>query len=342
MKSFPKISSLLLAAASLCATASADYKVIAHYPIGGDNSRFDYIVVDRPNNHIFAAHYKRFEVLDLTTGKKVGEIGPANRAHGVALVPELNRGFASSGNMDAVIMFDLKTLKTLSVIKTQGKDPDNVKYDEDTKKVYAVNAEGGTVAVIDPAAGAVEGLITVTDGKLEQIAFDGKGRAFINNEDKSCVHVVDTHARKLIDTWSSAPGEGGTGLVIDAEHHRLFSTCSNNKLVVLDSDSGKVVATPEIGEDADGVVFDSKTQRIFTSNSDGTMTVLHEDTPDTYTVLQSVKTALWAKTLGLDAETGHILLPSAKFGPLPAATKDVPEPRAPVIANTFEVLVVGE
>jgi DNA-binding beta-propeller fold protein YncE len=162
------------------------------------------------------------------------------------------------------------------------------------------------------------------------------------NEVKSCVHVFDTHKLKALGVWSLAPGEGGTGLAVDSAHHRLFATCGNNKLVVLDTDSGKVVATPAIGEDADGVVFDSSSQQIFTSNADSTVTVILEDSPTQFTVTQTVATAEGSKTLGFDNKTGDIFLATAKFGPKPEPTKEVPEPRAPVIPGSLEVIVLGK
>lgn len=155
------------------------------------------------------------------------------------------------------------------------------------------------------------------------------------------MHVFDTHTLKSIATWPAAPGEGGTGLDIDPEHHRLFSACGNHTLVVFDSDTGKVVATPAIGEDPDGVVFDPASGRIYTSNADETMTVLHVDTPDHYSLVQTVATGIGAKQLALDPQTGRVFLPTGRFGPNPAPTARVPHPLPPVIPGSFEILVVG-
>jgi YVTN family beta-propeller protein len=326
---------VLLAAAG----RAADYHVVARYPVGGDASRWDYLRVDPATRYLYAAHYTKFEVLNADTGQKVGEIAPASRAHGVVIVPGLNRGFATSGNDNAVIMFDPQTLKRLAVIPTTGTNPDAIQYDAgDTKKIYVVNGSSGNVTVIDPATAAVTGTVALAEGKLEQICFDGRGRAFVNNEEKSCVHVFDTHTLKSVATWPAAPGEGGT----DAAHHRLFSTCGNDKLVVFDSDTGKVVATPAIGEDADGVVFDPATGRIFTSNADQTMTVLHEDSPDQYSLVQTVATGVGAKQIALDGKTGRIFLPTGRFGPKPAPSAKVPNPLVPVVPGTFEILVFGQ
>jgi YVTN family beta-propeller protein len=260
----------------------------------------------------------------------------------VVIVPGLNRGFATSGNDNAVIVFDPQTLKVLAMVKTTGTNPDAIQYDAaDTRKIYVVNGSSGNITVIDPATATVTGTVALSDGKLEQICFDGRGRAFVNNEEKSAVHVFDTHTLQAIATWPSAPGEGGTGLDIDAEHHRLFSTCGNNRLVVFDSDTGSVVATPAIGEDADGVVFDAATAQIFSSNADQTMTILHEDTPDKYSLVQTVPTGIGAKQIALDPKTGRIFLPTGRFGPKPEPTAKVPHPLAPVVPGSFEILVIN-
>jgi DNA-binding beta-propeller fold protein YncE len=337
------ITLLAVAAGALSPSVFAQYHESAKFKIGGDASRVDYLVADTVNRHLFIAHDKKFEVLDIDSGKKVGEIGPTSRAHGIAVAPEFNHGFATSGNTSTIIMFDLKTLKTLSVIKSSGTNPDGVNYDPETKKVYVANGSSGNMTIIDPDAGTVVGtvqLLDPKDAKLEAMAFDGAGRCFVNDEEKSSMHTFDTHSLKVGDTWSLAPGEGGTGLAIDKESHRLFASCANQKLVVVNSETGKVVATPPIGDDPDAVAFDPESKNIFVSNSDSTMTILHEDTPDTYSVVQTVDTGKGAKTSCVSE--GKIYLPIMKFGPAPAPTKAVPEPRPPVIAGTLQILVLSK
>ncbi len=329
---------LLLAASAL--TAHAQYKVVAHLPIGGDISTYDYLRVDPDARRLYVSHEKKFEVLDLVTGKKVGEIGPVARAHGVAIAPGTGHGFTSSGIDDAMIMFDLKTLAQLKTIKSTGSNPDSIEYDPESKKIYAGNHGDGKVTVIDPVSGDVVATIDV-GGKLEGIGFDGRGQGFVNVEDKSSVGVFDTHTFKPKALWSAAPGEGGTGLAVDAAHHRVFSACANNKVVVLDSDTGKVIATVAAGEDPDGLVYDAKAGFIFTSNPDGTMSVIKQDSADKYTALPAVPTMLGAKTITIDPSTGRIYLCAPKFGPKPAPVKGGRPPRAPILADTFEVIVVG-
>jgi YVTN family beta-propeller protein len=327
------------AATSLYAAPAAEYQVLARYPIGGTGG-YDYLRVDAAARRLYVAHEKKFEVLDADSGKKVGEIGPAARAHGIALAPATGHGFATSGIDDLITMFDLKTLATLRQVKSTGSNPDAIEYDPESKRVFVGNHGSGEIVVLDPATGDIVATIPL-GGKLEGIGFDGRGQGYVLAEDKSAVHVFDTHALKAKATWSLAPGEGGTGLAIDAAHHRLFAACGNNKVVVLDSDSGKVVATPVIGTDPDGVVFDPKTQRIFSPNTDGTLTVIQEDTPDKYSVLQNVKTGRGCRTITLDEKTGRVFTCAPQYGPTPAPVKGGPRPKAPVLPGTFEAVVVG-
>ena len=331
---------LLATGATAPIAALADFTVTSRYLIGGEGT-YDYLRFDAPAHRVFIGHDRRFDVIDADSGRKIGEIPGMSRAHGVALVRDLNRGFATSGGANAIVMFDLKTLETIAVIKSTGRNPDSIEHDDDTRRVYAVNGASGNVSVIDPAAGAVVATVELVKGKLEQIGFDGRGRAYVNNEEKSAVHVFDTRTLKLLGTWSLTPGEGGTGLAVDREHHRLFSACGNGKLVVLDSDTGAVIATPAIGEDPDGVEFDPARGLLFTSNVGGTLSVLHQDSPDAYSAVQTVPTARGARTLSYDAASGRVFLVTAKFGPMPAATAENPNPRAPVLPGTLELLVVS-
>jgi DNA-binding beta-propeller fold protein YncE len=179
------------------------------------------------------------------------------------------------------------------------------------------------------------------EGKLEGMAFDGKGRLFVNTENKSMIQVIDTHTLKPVASWPIAPVEGGTGLAIDVASHRLFSSGGNNMLAVVDSDTGTVIATPAIGEDPDGDAFDAANGLIFTSNMVGTLTVLHEDSPNAYSLVQTVPTALGARTISLDPKTGRVFLSTGKFGDAPAATDTNPHPRRSGVPGSFEVLVVG-
>src|ERR1017187_2910331 len=329
----------LLFVASATAASAADYKVIAHYPIDGD-VRYDYLRVDPAMRRLYVSHGDRVDVLDADSGTKLGEIAPMNGIHGIAIVPGLKRGFITAGSDRAVVMFDVETLKIIKVITGLGVKPDAIEYDPETQRIYVANGASGGFTVIGPAKGEITATIPI-DGKLEGLAFDGKGRLFVNTEDKSMIQVIDTHALKPVASWSIAPVEGGTGLAIDVAHHRLFSAGGNEKLAVVDSDTGRLVATPEIGSDPDGDAFDPESGLIFTSNMVGTLSVVREDSPDGYSTAQTLNTAFGARTIALDAKTGRLFLATGKFMPAPAPTADNPRPRRKEQAGTFEVLVVG-
>jgi len=328
----------LVFAAALTAGAE-DFKVVATYPIPGE-VRFDYLRVDPGMRRVYVSHGTQVDVLDADTGAILGNIGPMKGIHGIAIVPALRRGFITAGTDRAVVEFDVDSLKIVKVITGLGMKPDAIEFDPETQKVYVANGQSGGVTLIDPEKGEIAGNVPL-DGKLEGLAFDGRGRLFVNTEDKSEIQVIDTHTLKALAAWPIAPVEGGTGLAIDAAHHRLFSAGGNGMLAVVDSDTGTLVATPAIGEDPDGDAFDPANGLIFTSSVAGTVTVLHEDTPATYSLVQTVTTADGARTISFDAKTGRVFVVTGKFLPAPPPTDDNPHPRRKGVPGTFEVLVVG-
>jgi DNA-binding beta-propeller fold protein YncE len=337
MSSLLKTSSFLLAFLWVTASAMADYRVLTQFKVGGEGG-YDLLCVDSGARRLYLSHATRVEVLDADTGKKVGEIAPANGVHGIAVAPEFNHGFITNGKDNTVTMFDLKTLQALKVIPIQGKKPDALDYDAETRKVFVCNSGSGDLAVIDAATGEFKAKVALSEG-LEGLVFDGHGRMFINDEDKSVVFVVDTHALKLIATWPLAPGEGPTGLAIDRTHHRLFSACGNGKFAVLNSDTGAILTILPIDKSPDGAAFDPATGRAFAPCRGGTLTIVQEESPDKFSVLQTVATQWGAKTIALDEKTDRIFIPTAKFGPLPT---DGSSHHPPVLPDTFTVLVVGQ
>jgi DNA-binding beta-propeller fold protein YncE len=341
------IASLAAGIFAACNAASAatapNYHVIARYAVGGHDAGYDYLRLDAASHRLFVAHGTRVEVLDADSGKQVGEISDAPGVHGIAFAPEFGHGFTSNGLARSVTMFDLATLKTLKVIRYLGVKPDSIVYDPETHRVFVVNGgETGDISVIDADTGAIVATVPLAGGKLEELQLDGQGHGFVNDEDKSVIHVFDTHTLLPVATWSVAPGEGGTGLAFDKQRHRLFAACGNNKLVALDSNTGKVVGTAAIGEDPDGAVFDPRTKRILVSNHDGTLSVVDGGAGDKYPTIQTAKTELAARTIALDERNGRVYLPTAKFGPAPQPTAQNPKPRPVMVPESFVVLVVGE
>lgn len=325
-----------LAAASAVLGADAPPFKVAHRILLGGEGGWDALTVDAATHRLFVTHATRVQVVDVKTDQVVGEIPDTPGPHGVALAPDLGRGFTSNGRDSSVTVFDLKTLAVLGRIKLDARNPDAISYDPASKRVFVFNGSA-SASVIDAGAGTLVGTVPLP-GRPEFAAPDGKGRMYANLEDSSAVVALDTHSLQVLHRWPLAPGEEPSGLALDREHRRLFAGCSNEKLVVLDADKGNVVAVLPIGKSVDGVAFDAARQLVFSSNGDGTLTVIHEDAPDRFTVIQNAPTQKGARTLALDETSGIVYLPTAEFGPPPPPTADRPHPRGSVMPGTFVIL----
>lgn len=338
---------LLLGAASPLGCGAAEpaapaYHLAAQYPIGGTDTGYDYLKVDAASRRLFVAHGGRIEVLDADTGARLGQVPDVGGVHGIEIVEAQRRAFATAGADRSVVVFDPQSLQVVRRIKYLGIKPDALEYDPASGLLFVANGGAtGDVSVIDPVSGAIVDTLDVGGAKLEEITFDGRGRGYVNDEEKSVVHVFDSRTRKPLADWPLAPAEGPTGLAIDRQHHRLFAACGNGLLAVVDADSGKLLQTVAIGPEPDGAAFDPRTGRVFTSNRDATLTVVAERAPGAFAAVQTVVTASGARTIALDAKTGRLFLPTGRFGPAPAPTAAVPEPRAPLIPESFGVVVVA-
>ena len=326
-------------AADSTSKPGAGYQVVEHWKTGGAGG-WDLLSVDSAARRLYVSRSDRVIVLDSDSGKLVGEIPKTDGVHGIALVTELGRGFTSNGRANTVTVFDLKSLKTLNEIKINGQGPDVIVYDAASSRVFSFNGHSNNATAIKASDGSIAGTIAL-DGKPEFAVSDGKGRMFVNIEDKSEIAVVDANKLKVENVWPLAPCEEPSGLAIDIAHQRLFSVCQNRKMVVLDSSDGRQVASVAIGEHPDGAAFDAKLGVAFSSNGDGTLTVVHEDDPDHFSVVENVATQKSARTLALDTRTHRIFLPAAEFGAAPAATAEQPRPRPPMTPDTFTILVVA-
>jgi len=276
-------------------------------------------------------------VVDETSGKVIGDIPDTKGIHGVALAPEFNKGFTSNGQANTVTVFDLKTLKPLSVINVTGENPDSIIYDPLTKRVFTLNGRTGNSTAIDAASGKVVGTVTL-GGKPEEPTLDGKGSMYVNLEDKSAIVKVDTKSLTVSGgPWPLAPCEGPSALAMDTKNRRLFAAC-DKVMAVVNADTGKVVASPPIGGDPDGNGFDASTGLIFASCREGLVSVIHEDSADKYSVVGNVTTQFGARTMTLDPKTHHVFTVTTDFKPAAAPTADNPRPRPQPIANSFVIL----
>jgi DNA-binding beta-propeller fold protein YncE len=273
----------------------------------------------------------------------VGDLPDTAGVHGIAIAQELGKAFTSNGRSANVAIFDLKTLKPVGQAPT-GEGPDAILFDPATDRVFTFNGRGQSVTAIDAASGApVTPISTVAlGGKPEAGVSDGAGKVFVNLEDKNEIVAFDAETLSVLSRWPLAPGTEPSGLAFDVKTHRLFSACHNEKLVVLDSESGKVVTTVPIGKGVDGAAFDASDGNVFTSNGDGTLTVVHEDAPDQYTVVANVVTQRGARTLALDPQTHRIYLVTAELPPPPPAGAGPQRGRPSYLPDTFSLIVVGK
>jgi DNA-binding beta-propeller fold protein YncE len=323
------------------AAGPSGYHQIKKIQIGGEGG-WDYIAFDSPTRRLFVSRGTKVMVVNVDSGKVVGEIADTAGVHGIALAPELGRGFTSNGRAGTITIFDLKTLAVIGSAKA-GTNPDAIVYDPYTKRVFAMNGRSSNATVIDGASGAVAGTIAVT-GKPEFAVADGAGHLYVNIEDKGEILQLDAQKMTVTAKWPLAPCEEPTGLAMDIAHRRLFAGCGNKMMAVMDADSGKVIATPQIGEGVDATSFDPGTGFAFASNGEsGTLTVVHEDSPEKFSVVENVPTQEYARTMTLDPATHEVYLVTANFekAATPAPTEANPHPRPPMALDSFVVLVYG-
>jgi DNA-binding beta-propeller fold protein YncE len=326
----------ILAAPSVVhAQAAPGYRVIRRINAGGEGG-WDYVTVDPEGNRLFLSRGTHAMVIDLGRDSVVGDIPNTAGIHGVVLAPELNRGFTSNGRDSSVTIFNYKTLAPIGVVKIPGRNPDAILYDPATKRVFTFNGGSSNATAIDATNGTVVG--TVALGGAPETAVSDGGKVYANIEDKSEIVVFDPKTLAVLARWPLAPCEEPSGLAIDRVHQRLFAGCGNKTMAVVDMRTGKVVATPAVGSGVDAAGFDPGTQLAFTSNGEGTITVVHEDTPDKYTVAETVPTQRGARTMAVNPKTHRLYTVTAEFGPAPAPTPDRPRPRPPMIPGTFVVL----
>jgi DNA-binding beta-propeller fold protein YncE len=336
MKSAPVL--LLACVAALAGASDSGYKVLQKIHVPGNGS-WDYLTVNPGAHRLYVSHATEVDVIDLSSGSIAGKIENTKGVHGIAVAPELGRGFTSNGAANTVTVFDLKTLNPLAEVPT-GNGPDAIIYDPATKRVFAYNAHGESATVINAADATVAGTIKL-EGAPEFSASDGKGDVFVNLEDKNQVLKIDARQMTVTARWPLAPCESPSSMAMDQKNARLFIGCRNHLMTVVNAGNGRVLTTMPIGDHVDAAAFDRDRRLIFQSCGDGTISVFHQDSPDAYTAVQTVNTQPGAKTMALDPATHRLYLSTAEYGPKPAETSGKAGSRAPVLPDSFTVLVVG-
>jgi DNA-binding beta-propeller fold protein YncE len=316
--------------------AAPTYSVVNKIKIGG-LGRWDYVFVDSANQRLYVSHGAQTDVIDTATEKIVGTIAGTNGVHGIAIAADLGKGFTSDGADGDVSVFDLKTLKVLSKVKT-GMNPDAIIYEPVTHRVFTFNGRSGDATAFDAKTGDVIAASIPVGGKPEFAQVDGKGHIYDNIEDKAEIIEVDAKTAAVTKRYSIAPCEGPSGLAISPKG-LLFSVCGNKMMVVSDPATGKVLAMPAIGGGPDGVAFDDG--YAFSSNGlDGTITMVGESKAGQWEAVATIPTQRSARTIAADAKAHKLYLPAAEFGP-PPESKDGKTARGQMVPDSFEIVVVG-
>ena len=315
--------------------SGSGYHLEATWKPGGEGG-WDYATVDSSAHRLYVTRTDRVQVIDTEDAKTVGEVPGLDGGHGTALVPDENRGFATSGRSGTVIVFDLQTLRPVGEPIKVGKKPDAIVYDPASKHVFAFNGESGDASVIDPATCKVVATIALGGGP-EFAGADGKGTLFVNLEDKSETLAIDVQTNNVTQHWPLSPGESPSGLAVDGAKSRVFAGCHNERMVVLDAASGQVLATPAIGQGVDACAFDPGTGFAFASCGDGTLTVVKEEN-GSFPVVETIATKKGARTMALDLETHAVYLPAAEFEPAPAPAPGQDRVRPKMVPGSFVVL----
>jgi DNA-binding beta-propeller fold protein YncE len=320
--------------------APPGYHVVRTAAVGGEGG-WDYLTVDTAGRRLFVTRGTHVMVLDQDSLRVVGDLPGTSGVHGVAFDYALNRGFTSDGRDSTATVFDLKTLQPTSVVHLGAANPDAILFDPATQRVFTFNGRSASATAVNARSLAVEGQVPV-GGKPEAGVADGRGTVYVNIEDKGEIAVIDSRALTVTRRIALPDCEEPSGLALDDAHHRLFSVCGNAKMVVVDAQSGALVAAVPTGPGTDGAAFDARTGTAFSSNGgDGTLTVVRAAGPSGYAAVQTVPTRRGARTIALDPRTGHVYVVTAEFGPAPAPTADNPRPRRTIVPGSFVVIEVA-
>jgi len=343
------ISAIFLACVALIPPAAVHAQTfkVEKFSIGGEGGH-DYIVAEPGTGRVFVSRDTHFMVVDGATGKVLGDILDTPGVHGVALVPKWNHGFTTNRGDSTLTMFDLKTLAPIKKIPIMAGGLDGIMYDDSIDRVVLTNHSRptGTAVAVDPNNGDITGTAELEDNSPEGAASDGAGRLFVNNESKSTIQVIDAKAMKALASWPLAPCEGPTGIAYDKVFKRIFAGCSGTS-VVLDSVTGKIVATIANGVGVDALGWDPAQKLLYIpAGRDGNVTVVHQDSADKYTVIATVPTMRGGKTVGVDSVKHVAYVFAPEFGPAPAPAPGASPPangpgrgpRGPLVGTWFFVI----
>lgn len=318
--------------------SSTGYHTAYETVLGGEGG-WDYLTLDANGVRLYIARSTHVSVVDPESRKEVGTIPDTPGVHGIALAPELGKGYTSNGRDATVTVFDLRTLRQLSRISV-GANPDAIVYEPVTRSVFTFNGGSHDTSVIDAPKGVLAHTLPL-GGKPEFAVADGRGHVFVNVEDTSELIEIDAAGPRVAARWPLAPCKEPTGLAMDVVRGHLFVGCSNRLMAIVDAGRGDVLATLPIGAGCDATAFDPKGGLAFAANGDGSLTIVREDSPGKFVVAENVKTRAGARTMALDSQRQRIYLVTAEYGPKPPATNDKPNPRPPIVPGSFTMLTLS-
>jgi DNA-binding beta-propeller fold protein YncE len=320
--------------------ATPEYAIVASWKPGGAGG-WDYLTMDSPRHRLFVTRGDHVEALDVDSGKVIGRIPATNGVHGVALAPDLNRGYTSNGRANTITEFNYDSLAVLREVPVPGVNPDAILYDPASRRLFTFNGRSKDATVYDASTLTVIAKLPMPD-KPEFAVSDGKGRVFANIESEAGqIVAIDAAKATITATWPMPGCASPSGLAIDRAHERLFSVCDGKVMAVTDATSGRQVARLSIGEHPDAAEFDAADGLAFSSNGDGTLTVVRQESPDKYKVAATLTTQRGARTMAFDPTSRRIYLVTAEFGPPPPATAEQPHPRPAALPDSFTVLVAA-
>ena len=328
---------LACAVTAMTATGAVSYHIVRDLQLPGE-ANFDDLRVDS-SGRVFATRGTFVAVIDHDGARVLGQLADTPGVHSIAIDESTHRGYVSAGGTSRVVVFDLTSLTRITDIATTGDNPDAIVFDEKTHRVFSFNGRGRNATVIDPATNAVVGTIALA-AKPEFAVTDGDGRVYVNLEDANSIAVIDAQAMSVVQRWPIEGCEGPTGLAIDRAHQRLFSTCGNKLMAVLDASDGRLVATLPIGAFVDGAAFDPANGLAFASAGDGTLTIVREDAPDRFRIVQTLATQRGARTMALDERSHRVYVASAMYVETPAAEGQPPGARFRAVPGSFKLLVI--
>jgi YVTN family beta-propeller protein len=335
------------AALALCAVAvgtitaeptSPPYKIIRTVPLGrGD--RWDYVTFDPASDRVFVAHGDHVTVVDARKGMLVGQIGTfPGGTHGIGISTATGHGYTDDGKAGTVTAFDLATLKPVAKIPAAA-DADGIIFDPVSGHMFVINGDSGSITVVDANKNSAVATISVGAG-LEAGTVDGRGKLYVDGADKHEIVEIDTKKNIIDAHWPMSGCARPHGIAVDPATRRVFATCINKILFVLDADSGTVITKLPIGSSSDGAAFDPVRKLILSSNGEGTLSVIQEKDAQTFVSLGTTKTLPSARTIAIDEITGRVFLPAADIAKIDPPATPGGRPHLTFVPGSLKLLVL--